>query len=594
MLICDACGTKNRAGARFCYSCAAPLPAFRPSDTDRAWLAASLEAGGARAVTSDTGPLVPATAAPAGALTSVQAQEETMDQPASAPAPALFAGRYELPDPAPAGPIAVTDAQPWRRCWACGSTANEAGESFCIDCGAALEKRSYRGALAPSDALAGVALIKDIADETARAMLPEVWDQVEDGGRTLTLLHDSGRAPISPPLDETAALAVGLGLARLLTSLHAQGFALGNLAPADIELLPGGKARLRDAPALRRVPEAERAAAATADLAASAELLEQLSATPRTTQRLSEDEASDAIADAESGVPGLLRELRTGAITSAADLAARLDTLLAERTRPVSLRQIVGAASHVGIVREHNEDSYLTIGLGLDNNGQRHGWGVYIVSDGMGGHAAGEVASGLAIRAAAEIFLGEYLGRAIGPAEPYSEADARDIVRRAVLKGNEAIVAEARAQGNDMGATFTMALVVGDRVTVGNVGDSRTYLYRDGKLRRISKDHSLVMRLVDIGQISDEDVYTHPQRNAVLRSLGDKLDVEVDLFNERVRPGDALLLCSDGQWEMTRDAEMERLLARPDDPQKICDELVSAANQAGGEDNISVVLVRFE
>jgi PPM family protein phosphatase len=166
-------------------------------------------------------------------------------------------------------------------------------------------------------------------------------------------------------------------------------------------------------------------------------------------------------------------------------------------------------------------------------------------------------------------------------------------VRRAILRANESVVAESRAQGNDMGATFTMALVVGDRVTVGNVGDSRTYLLRDGKLTRISKDHSLVQRLVDLGQISDEDIYTHPQRNAVLRSLGDKAELEVDLFNERVRPGDALFLCSDGQWEMTHDPEMERLLAREDDATTICKALVAAANQAGGEDNITAVLVRF-
>jgi protein phosphatase len=175
----------------------------------------------------------------------------------------------------------------------------------------------------------------------------------------------------------------------------------------------------------------------------------------------------------------------------------------------------------------------------------------------------------------------------------FDEAVARDVVRRAVLQANMAIVREGQAQGNDMGATLTMALVVGDRAIIGNVGDSRTYLYRDGKLRRVSNDHSLVMRLVELGQITEEDIYSHPQRNAVLRSLGDREELEVDVFVERVRPGDALLLCSDGQWEMTRDAEMERLLERSDDPNTVCKALVSAANQAGGEDNICVVLVRF-
>jgi len=509
------------------------------------------------------------------------------------PTPTLFAGRYELPAGDAEGPLLVVDTEPWRRCWACGSTANESGESFCIDCGAALGSRSYRGALSQSDAPTGAALIPSVSDAAARALLPELWEQAEQDGRTLSLIHDSGRSPLATPLDETAALAVGTGLARLLAALHAQGLALGAVATAELEPLPGGGARLRDAANLRRFPPEEAPAAVKGDLAALAELLEQLTATPRTTQRLSEDEAAQAIDESGDGLATVLRQARTGALASAADMAERLAALLADRTQPASLRQIMGAATDTGIVRDHNEDSYLTIQLGLDNNNLAQSWGVFIVSDGMGGHAAGEVASSLAIRSAADLLLSEYLARAVQPDADYSEEEARDMVRRAIVRANESVVAESRAQGNDMGATFTMALVMGDRVTVGNVGDSRTYLVREGKLLRVSKDHSLVQRLVDLGQISDEDIYTHPQRNAVLRSLGDKAELEVDLFNERVRPGDALFLCSDGQWEMTHDPEMERMLASEDDPTTICKTLVAAANQAGGEDNITAVLVRF-
>jgi PPM family protein phosphatase len=573
---CPRCAAENREQARFCWSCAAAL-GFRPSDDDRAWLAAHL-AGPAAEIAAAAG------AAPLVSHPGSAGAEEPMDDATHS----LFAGRYRLSDGD--GPLAAADTAPWRRCWACGSTANEQGEAFCIDCGAALDSRSYRAALASTDSPGGPALIPSVADEAARALLPEIWEQVEQDGQTLTLLHDSGRAPLATPLDETAALAVGVGLARLLAALHAQGLALGPLTPADLEPLPGGGARLRSADGLRRVAP-EDAAAAQDDLVALAELLEQLTATPRTTQRLSEDEAAEAVAD--PGLTALLREARNGAIADAATFAARLDAMLADRTRPAPLRQIAGAATDTGMVRDHNEDSYLTIQLGLDNDNTPQSWGVYIVSDGMGGHAAGEVASGMAIRGAADLILSEYLARAVQPDASYSEEEARDLVRRAVLSANQRIIDEGRTQGNDMGATLTMALVVGDRAVVGNVGDSRTYLLRDGALRRVSKDHSLVQRLVDLGQISDDEIYTHPQRNAVLRSLGDKAEVEVDLFSERLRPGDALFLCSDGQWEMTRDADMERHLARPDDPQRICEDLVSAANQAGGEDNITAVLVRF-
>ncbi len=581
MPTCAVCGADNAAEARFCRNCAAPFDRYQASAADYAWLAASLTSTDLSAATAQS------SQAPHLAYPDPGAEEERMDQPA----PTLFAGRYEVPPAAADGPLTVVDTTPWRRCWACGSTANEPEESFCIECGAALTRRTYQAVLTPADAPAGAALVPSIADERARALLPEIWDQVEEGDRVLTVLNDSGRPPLTMPLDETAALAVGVGQARLLVSLHSLGLALGPVAVADLEPLPGGGARLRAVPHLRPIAPDD-AAAVQADLLALADLLERLTATPRTTLRLSEEEAEAAAQEAPLVVA--LRQARIGAYADAASLAATLEQLLAERTHPVPLRQIVGAHTDTGIVREHNEDSLLTLQLTLINNNRPEIWGVYIVADGMGGHAAGEVASGLAVRAAADLILGEYLARAVQPDVTFSEEEAISLVRRAVQRANEAVVAESRAQANDMGTTFTMALVAGDRAIVGNVGDSRTYLFRDGRLQRISKDHSLVQRLVDLGQISEEDIYSHPQRNAVLRSLGDRSEIDVDVFTERLRPGDALLLCSDGQWEMTRDPEMERFLAREDSPQAVCEALVAAANQAGGEDNIAVVLVRFE
>jgi protein phosphatase len=212
----------------------------------------------------------------------------------------------------------------------------------------------------------------------------------------------------------------------------------------------------------------------------------------------------------------------------------------------------------------------------------------------MGGHAAGEVASGLAIRGAAEVVLRAYLAPTLEADMQYDEKRAKEIVRKAIQQANEYVLHEGAARGNDMGTTITMALVIGDRAVIGNVGDSRTYIYRDGALRRVSQDHSLVMRLVQLGQIAEDDIYTHPQRNAVLRSLGDKSDIEIDLFVERLKPGDALFLCSDGQWEMTRDSEMAAIIQEQNDPQAACDALIAAGNAAGGEDNITAVLVRFD
>jgi PPM family protein phosphatase len=514
---------------------------------------------------------------------------EQPHQPAADPSAPPFGGRYTIASQQGSAVTAI-DQQPWKHCWACGATSNEAGELFCTNCGAALEGHRYHGQLASGEP-AGLALVPTVKDAAAREVLPQIWDQIEEADRTLTLTADSGRAPLAPPLDEIDALHVGRGLARLLEALHAEGLALGALKPADLELAPDGSPHLRDAPGLSRSPAGD-ADAVAADLRALAGLLEALTGTQRTTKRLDEEQATTIIA--QPGLPDVLRELRTGAIADATSLAARLDALIAERTQPIPLWVRLGAASDAGMVRDVDEDSLLALDLRMVQNSRGRSWGLFIVADGMGGHDAGEVASGLAIRGAAEVVLSAYLAPTIEADAPYEEARLKEIVQKAIVQANEYVMREAHARGNDMGTTITMALVAGDRAVIGNVGDSRTYIYREGALRRITKDHSLVMRLVDIGQIVEDDIYTHPQRNAVLRSLGDKPDLEVDLFSERLRPGDALLLCCDGQWEMTRDGKMAEIITKHDDPQAACEALIVAANAAGGEDNITSVLVKFE
>ena len=170
-------------------------------------------------------------------------------------------------------------------------------------------------------------------------------------------------------------------------------------------------------------------------------------------------------------------------------------------------------------------------------------------------------------------------------------------LRQAVERASEVIVRYGRehTDARGLGSTLTAALVVDGTAYIANVGDSRTYLLRDGQLQRITRDHSLVARLVEAGQIEPEDAYDHPNRNLIYRSLGaGKAEVEVDIFSEILRIGDSLLLCSDGLWEMVRDPDMTAILNDSPDPESACATLIDRANDNGGEDNITAVLVRCE
>jgi PPM family protein phosphatase len=170
-------------------------------------------------------------------------------------------------------------------------------------------------------------------------------------------------------------------------------------------------------------------------------------------------------------------------------------------------------------------------------------------------------------------------------------------LREAIERSSEIIVRYGKdhSDARGLGSTVTAALVVDGRAYIANVGDSRTYLLRDHRLQRITRDHSLVARLVEAGQIEPDEVYDHPNRNLIYRSLGaGKAEVEVDIFTETLQLGDILLLCSDGLWEMVRDPEIEAVLEETRSLDEACEQLIERANENGGEDNITAILMRCD
>ena len=206
---------------------------------------------------------------------------------------------------------------------------------------------------------------------------------------------------------------------------------------------------------------------------------------------------------------------------------------------------------------------------------------LFAVADGMGGAKAGEVASAVAVEA---------VEGATESGEP-AEAQLANIVRQANRRIYDLAVADESRRG--MGTTLTLAKVHGDEVSLAHVGDSRAYRLRDGKLEQLTRDHSLVAELERSGQITPEAAEHHPQRSIITRALGPEPDVEVDTYTLAGREGDVFLICSDGLTSMISDDEVGSILRSAGSLDEVADELVRAANQSGGKDNITVILFRL-
>ncbi len=291
----------------------------------------------------------------------------------------------------------------------------------------------------------------------------------------------------------------------------------------------------------------------------------------------------------------------------------------------MSIKLIAAYKTDVGKQREQNEDCPYKY---ISEDGDR---GLFIVADGMGGYQAGEVASKLAVQKISETlrsFLVPVYEQPTIRLTPLADQETiklnttqtaqtreqtakqhktrklpetsvaknvEDQLKAAIRQANKAILSygEEQSSARGLGCTVTTALVQDDQAYIANIGDSRTYLFRDGTLTPLTKDHSLVYRLVEAKQIQTDDIYTHPQRNLIYRSLGaGHKSVDPDVFQTTLRPGDSLLLCSDGLWEMVHDQELVKVLNANSDAQKICDILIDLANVNGGEDNITAVLVQ--
>ena len=235
------------------------------------------------------------------------------------------------------------------------------------------------------------------------------------------------------------------------------------------------------------------------------------------------------------------------------------------------------AGTDKGVVRSANEDYHL---MQLDR-------GIFIVADGMGGHAAGEVASEIAVRIIADE-LGSFRG--------LPDADIASRLFKAIQQANGAIFRRTLVEHDKrgMGTTATAMILFPRRYLIAQVGDSRAYLLRDGKLFQITRDHSYVQEQVDAGLLTAEQARTHPYGNVITRCVGSNEEVVPDLYFGNLQSGDVILLASDGLTGMLEDDQLAKIMKADGEPTQWVDRMIADANRRGGLDNITVIIVRVD
>ena len=239
------------------------------------------------------------------------------------------------------------------------------------------------------------------------------------------------------------------------------------------------------------------------------------------------------------------------------------------------------AGTDTGLIRNSNEDSYRIIPESSRNPC------VVIIADGMGGHNCGEVASRMTVD-----YISEFIERS--GSQLFSCPDIGEEIRKQVGEVNTAVFEASLAspEASGMGTTLTMAVIVGTRVTVAHVGDSRLYMACSDTMRQMTQDHSYIEELIKNGTLTREEAERHPRKHVITRAIGSSKDLEVDILDFEAQKGDVLLLCTDGLTNMICENEIYSII-KNSEPQKACEQLIEAAKTKGGEDNITVIVYQM-
>jgi serine/threonine protein phosphatase PrpC len=282
---------------------------------------------------------------------------------------------------------------------------------------------------------------------------------------------------------------------------------------------------------------------------------------------------------------------QTDSATTAPLSSKQLEAILDSQNVQYDSQQLIAAfGQSVGKQREHNEDSLVAITATLAGNAASVPFGLYVVADGMGGHQFGEVASNAAIRVLAGQIMRKFHSFLFNMPTQQPEEPLQEIMEEAFQEAHRIVQREAPGSGT----TLTAALVIGQQITIGHVGDSRAYaVYTGGRVEQLTRDHSLVKRLEELGHLNKEEAANFPHRNVLIRALGQGEALETDVFTVPFPHNGYLMLCSDGLWGVVAEQDILRSINEAPNLPRACQNMVDAANTAGGPDNITVVLAQM-
>ncbi len=458
-------------------------------------------------------------------------------------------------------------------CWDCGETDTPRAQKTCISCNSEMKIRKFLICMRwnPDHFESYEKFFeKDISHG---AMLAPI-DMFYDKGVLCSIIEWKGHdflLNVSSPMQGVQVLMLAQRILGLLAYYHRNGICLEEIHPRNFLCHPQTLDILFFDPDIRKVyesqvPEVER----NQEIISLAETLLKLTSV--------EDEE----------ITLLLQAAAEGQFATPYDFGREIEKLL-EETKNVRYsengKNNLAALSDVGLVRNLNEDNWGWLKLKSKAD-------LYVVADGMGGHDRGEVASQMAVDT-----LCREAKLQIKKKDNYSIEELEDLFENAFQAANNGIKEQSEFVGSDMGTTMVAALIWKEKnqniALVANVGDSRAYLVRENELHQISKDHSLVAKMVEQNQITAEEARTHPHSNILLRTVGTERDVSIDIFRVGLEKNDLILLCSDGLWGEVEDEDIQSIINKNKDIRTGCRELLRAAHMGGGRDNCTILMCRF-